>query len=183
MPILTNKFAKHAPSLDTEILILGIFTFDVPQTGDYFFGKPRQFLWHMLPGCYNLPSLQQAATQQKIQFAQKHKIDFLDLIETVEWDADEDNLPDEDELAAAVLTYTKVDYWIQHLPKLKAVYFTRKTFNGLPNLKTHVQNLNGLAAAKGIRFCKLDTPARHFSKEKQQQWKNTIYYCTTCLKV
>jgi hypothetical protein len=72
---------------------------------------------------------------------------------------------------------------IDSLPQLKAVYFTRKTFNGIPQIKNYVSQLAKYCLSKNIRFCKLDTPARHFSDEKQQQWIDTIVLQKTCLRV
>jgi hypothetical protein len=72
---------------------------------------------------------------------------------------------------------------VDQLPKLKAVYFTRKTFNGIPNIKSEVMKLAKHCHSKQIRMCKLDTPARHFSDEKQQQWIDTIVLMKTCLRV
>ncbi|PZR02923.1 MAG: hypothetical protein DI539_27210, partial [Flavobacterium psychrophilum] len=83
MPIVPHKFLNHQISLDTEILILGTFNPDVPNGPTFYYGRPRNFLWQLLPGCWGLPSLKVSPLHAKLAFIAAHKIDFADLIESV----------------------------------------------------------------------------------------------------
>ncbi|MFN3445730.1 MAG: hypothetical protein ACK44D_08320 [Bacteroidia bacterium] len=183
MPTLTNKFITHKPSPDTEILILGTFTHDHPHSGDFFFGRPRNFLWHLLPICFKNQPLKDAPFETKQAFMQKHKIDFMDVISTLDVEDGEEEIMEEEFVDLSAQTFFDLVAVIDGLPKLKAVYFTRKTFNGIPNIKSEVMKLAKHCQSKQIRMCKLDTPARHFSDEKQQQWMDTIVLQKTCLRV
>lgn len=182
MPIIQHKFPDYKPHPKTEILILGTFTPDVPNAPDFFYGRPRNFLWHLLPQSYNLPPLKDEPLSSKQDFMAKHNIDFADMILSL-------NLPDEleaeaedDTADAYVLAWNNLISVVDALHNLKAVYFTRKTFNGLPNIKAQIAPLAQHCRQKGIRFCKLETPARHYSDSKLQQWKDTIIAQTTCLR-
>jgi G:T/U-mismatch repair DNA glycosylase len=182
MPILTNKFVNHKPSPETEILILGTFTHDHHHSGDFFFGRPRNFLWHLLPICFGSQPLKDAPLVIKQEFMQKHKIDFTDVIATLEVEDGEEEIMEEDFVDISAKTFFDLVEKVDALPKLKAVYFTRKTFNGMPNIKAEILKLAQHCQSKQVRLCKLDTPARHFSDEKQQQWIDTIVLQKTCLR-
>ncbi len=180
---LNNKFTNHIVQPDTEILLLGTFTHDHAHSGDFFFGRPRNFLWHLLPVCFKHIPLKDAPLKAKQAFMAKYHIDFADVISVLEVPlADDENMED-DFIDSHAHTFTDLITLVDSLPKLKAVYFTRKTFNGIPNIKAAVNKLALHCQNKQIRMCKLDTPARHFSEEKQQQWVDTIILKKTCLRV
>ncbi|MBP9689335.1 MAG: hypothetical protein KBE91_06970 [Bacteroidia bacterium] len=182
MPILTNKFVSHQVNPQTEILILGTFTHNHDHSGDFFFGRPRNFLWHLLPICFKQLPLKDSPLADKKAFMQKYKIDFMDVIETLEVEDGEEELLEEDFIDLTAKAFFDLIKLVDTLPNLKAVYFTRKTFNGMPNIKSEVTKLAKHCNDKNIRICKLDTPARHFSEEKQRQWIDTIILQTTCLR-
>lgn len=183
MQILRNKFESYKPASETEILLLGTFTHDHAHSGDFFFGRPRNFLWHLLPLCFKQPDLKNASIQQKQAFMKKHKIDFADVIRALEVEWGQEDITEDDFIDSHVHEFTDLIALVDSLPALKAVYFTRKTFNGIPNCKMQVSKLAEHCIGRQIRFCKLDTPARHFSDEKQKQWIDTIVLQKTCLRV
>lgn len=182
MPIIRNKFRDHQVNPKTAILILGTFNHDIPEGPDFFYGRSRNFLWHLLPQCWGLESLKEAALTDKQSFMDEYKIDFADLIDAIEIpEGEEANVED-------VFIDQHVQQWkdmialIDHLPDLKAVYFTRKTFNGIVNMRVQINLIASYCRKKNIRFCKLETPARFHSPEKQQQWIDTMILQSTCLK-
>jgi G:T/U-mismatch repair DNA glycosylase len=183
MAIIYNKFINHQVNPKTEILILGTFTYDNSHSGDFFFGRPRNFLWHLLPICFKQASLKDAALAQKKTFMEKYKIDFVDVISALDVDFGEEEITDDDFVDTHIHSFTDVVAIINSLPHLKAVYFTRKTFNGITHIKAQLSVLAKHCQSLNIRMCKLDTPARHFSDEKQQQWIDTIVLQKTCLRV
>lgn len=183
MVVINNKFNSYKPAQQTEILLLGTFTHDHAHSGDFFFGRPRNFLWHLLPLCFKQQSLKEASLQQKQAFMSKYKIDFADVIRSLEVEWGEEEITEDDFIDSHAQEYNNLIGLVDSLPNLKAVYFTRKTFNGIPGIKTKMNELAQHCMAKNIRFCKLDTPARHFSDEKQKQWIDTIVLQKTCLRV
>ncbi len=183
MPIITHKFHDYQPDPNTEILILGTFIHDREDSPDFFYGRTRNFLWHLLPICYNLPEMKEATLEEKKQFMAEYKIDFADVINTLEVEEGEEDNSDDNFIDASVSEWRDLITLVDSLPNLKAVYFTRKTFNSIPAIRTQVTKIAKHCIDKGIRFCKLETPSKFYDPSKQQQWKNTIFFQTTCLRV
>jgi len=182
MRVILHKFRDHQVSAETEILILGTFSPDTDDKSDFFHGRPRNFLWHLLPICWKLEPLKEATLVEKQAFMAEYKIDFADIIHSLEIPEGEDGNVDDAFEDSHVHEWKDIIALIDTLPKLKAVYFTRKTFNGITNMRGQVVAIARHCQAKGIRMCKLETPAKFFSEEKQQQWIDTIVLQKTCLR-
>jgi G:T/U-mismatch repair DNA glycosylase len=182
MPIILHKFRNHQVNPKTEILILGTFNPDIPAGPDFFYGRPRNFLWYLLPQCWGLDSLKEAAFLNKQEFMAAYKIDFADIIHSLNIPIGEEHNVDDDFIDGHIEAWKEINDLIDILPNLKAIYFTRKTFNGIPNMRARVNLIAGHCNQKNIRFCKLETPARFHSPEKQQQWIDTIILQNTCLR-
>lgn len=183
MPIILNKFREYQVSSETEILILGTFSPDTPDAPDFFFGRAKSFLWHLLPLCWGHDSLKEASLLSKQAFMAKYKIDFADLIDALNVPEDNEANMDDTFVDSHVHQWKDIIALIDTLPNLKAVYFTRKTFNGIPNNRTQSTLIANHCKKKNLRVCKLETPSRFFSPEKQQQWIDTIVLQNTCLRV
>ncbi len=182
MAIIYHKFKDHQVSADTEILILGTFNPDLPGGPDFFYGRDRNFLWHLLPICWEEESLKEADLNAKTEFMKSHKIDFADFIESLDVEEGQEQNVDDSFIDQHVHSWKNIPSLIDSLPNLKAVYFTRKTFNGISNIKSQMNLVSKKCQEKNIRVCKLETPAKYFSPEKQQQWIDTIVLKNTCLK-
>lgn len=182
MSIILHKFRNHKVNPETEILFIGTFNPDLPDEVDFFYGRSRSFLWHLLPQCWGLEPLKDAPLLSKQEFMAGYKIDFADLIHSLEIPEGEERIVDDTFIDSHVKEWKNIIELIDTLPNLKAVYFTRKTFNGIPNMRIQVNLIADHCRQKGIRLCKLETPARHYSPEKLQQWIDTIVLQTTCLK-
>lgn len=182
MPIIQHKFNNHQVNSQTQILLLGTFNPDIPTGPDFFYGRPRNFLWHLLPQCWGLEPLKTATLPEKQAFMKTYKIDFADLIQSLDVPSGEESNVDDDFIDSHVEHWKDIITLITTLPELKEVYFTRKTFNGIPNLRAQVKLIADHCAVHEIRFCKLETPARFYNPEKQQQWLDTIILRTSCLK-
>lgn len=174
MPLILHKFRNHIVNQNAAILILGTFNPDIPEGPTFFYGRPRNFLWQLLPGSWNLPSLKTQPLNVKQEFMLAHSIDFADVIHSVDVPVGQH--------ANFLDTYIddKVQQWkpiiplINQLSKLTAVYFTRKTFGGIPNIQNEIANIKNHCIHNNIRFCLLETPARFYNAAKQQQWIDTI---------
>lgn len=182
MPVIFHKFRNHTVSPNTEILILGTFNPGVENEVNFFYGRPRNYLWQLLPGCWNLPSLKHQPLQLKINFMDEHKIDFADLIHSVDVPVGEEDNVDDIFIDGNALEWKSITPLIDNLEKLKAVYFTRKTFGGIPNIHEKIMVIRNHCIQKRIRFCLLETPARFTNAIKQQQWIDTIVNQVTCLE-
>ena len=183
MPIILNKFRQYQASPKTEILILGNFSADSAEAPDFFYGRAKSFLWHLLPQCWGLDSLKEATLLEKREFMGKYKIDFADLIDALDVPEGEEGNVDDSYIDSHVQEWKDIVSLIDSLPNLKAVYFTRKTFNGAPNIKAKSSLIADYCKKRNLRVCKLETPSRFFSPEKQQQWIDTIVLQKSCLRV
>ena len=182
MPVVLHKFRDHQVNPKTEILMLGTFNPDVEDGPDFFHGRQRNFLWHLLPICWGFESLKEASLADKQAFMATHKIDFADIIHSLDIPEGEDGNVDDAFEDTHVHEWKDIIALIDTLPNLKAVYFTRKTFNGITNMRGQVVAIAKHCQQKGIRMCKLETPAKFFSEEKQKQWIDTIVLQKTCLR-
>ncbi|MES2726507.1 MAG: hypothetical protein V4643_05355 [Bacteroidota bacterium] len=183
MSIVYNKFKSYEINPNIEILILGTFSHDVKDGADIFFGKPRNYLWHLLPVCWGLPSLKEAPLSQKQSFMKTHKVDFADIIESLEVPEGEENNLDDVFIDQHAHEWKDIISLINQLSHLKAVYFTRKTFVGITNAKAQIVQIANHCKEKNLRFCKLETPAKYFDNIKQQQWIDTIVTQKTCMRI
>ena len=183
MPVISHKLREYQVSPNTEILILGTFIPDLPNVAEFFYGRERNFLWHLLPQCWGLDPLKDEPLSRKKEFMSAYNIDFADIIQSLDVpDGDELNT-DDSFIDSHVSEWSDIKALIDKLPNLKAVYFTKKTFNGVPRMRAQVKNIADHCIQNEIRFCKLETPSKFYSPEKLQQWIDTIVLQNTCLRV
>lgn len=183
MVFVSHKFKSHKINPRTEILMVGTFNPDILTGPDFFYGRGRNYLWQLLPGCWGLPSLKQASLSAKEQFMRDYKIDFVDLIDTVAVPNNQvDNVSD-DFIDSRIYRWNGILRQLPSLRRLKALYFTRKTFENIPNIHSRIFRIMQYCRRKNIRFCLLHSPARSGRPSKQQEWIDTIVIQKTCLKV
>lgn len=182
MPVILHKLRDYQVDPNTEILILGTFSADIPGNPDFFYGRSRSFLWHLLPQSWGLDPLKEADMESKLAFMKEYKIDFADIIHALDVPDGKEADVDDTFIDSHIHNWKDINELIDSLKNLKSVYFTRKTFNGIPNMRVQINAIAKHCKAKGIRFCKLETPSRFYSPEKQQQWIDTIVLQRTCLR-
>ena len=183
MPVILHKFRDYRPAPQTEILILGTFVPDLKDSPDFFYGRPRNFLWHLLPQCWGLEPLKDVPISQKKEFMSAYNIDFADIVRAVDVPEGEELNSDDAFIDSHVSEWNDILAVIEKLPDLKAVYFTKKTFNGVHFMRERVKSIADYCLTKNIRFCKLETPSKFYSPEKLKQWTDTIVLKTSCLRV
>lgn len=182
MPIILHKFRNHQVSQNTEILILGTFNPDIPDGPTFFYGRPRNHLWQLLPGCWDLGSLKNSPLDAKRSLMIQYKIDFADLIESVNVEIGQQANFLDTYIDRRIKKWKNITELFNQLPKLKAVYFTRKTFGGIPEIHNKIKEIRNHCQQNEIRFCLLVTPARFANAAKQQQWINTIINQLGCIQ-
>ena len=178
---MRHKFENHEISKETKILILGTFHPDIINEADFFYGRTRNYLWRILPLSMYDNDLKGMQLEQKFEFMNKFNIDFIDIIEEINVPiAEEDNYKDAfiDNL---VVAWKDVINEIVNLKKLEAVYFTRKTFIGIPNIENEISKIRNFCVKNCIRFYMLETPARYCNQRKIDSWRNIIVDKNTCL--
>jgi G:T/U-mismatch repair DNA glycosylase len=171
MPLLKHKMHAYALSSSTEILIVGTFNPDVPSNpADFFYGRSRNFLWRLLPTSFGENDLKGKSKEEKMQFMENRKIGFIDLISEVNVEAGQETNYKDDYIDSKVTAWRDVISEISKLENLKMVCFTRKTLSGIPNIKTKILSVEKYCGERNIPFRYLETPARIYSKSKQNVW-------------
>lgn len=175
MKTITHKLLAHTINPKTEILIIGTFNPDTEKNqADFFYGRVRNHLWRLLPLAFHEKELKGAAKQEKLDFIEKHKIDFVDLIARVSVEnGQEDNIKDH-YIDPRVTEWRDVISEIKKLPNLKRVCLTRKSFSDTPNIKNKVLEIQDFCQKMGIYFVALSTPARFYNQDKQDEWTNFL---------
>ena len=85
MNIVSHRFLTHEINQDLETLIIGTFNPDTEENqAEFFYGRSRNYLWRLLPTAYNEQDLKNADKKEKLDFIDRRKIDFIDLISIVE---------------------------------------------------------------------------------------------------
>jgi G:T/U-mismatch repair DNA glycosylase len=174
MPNVYHKFRYHIVNPNTNILILGTFNPDGPDGPTFFYGRPRNYLWELLPICYNANSLRFVTLLNKENFMSQNLIDFADVIHSLDVPMGEEGNVDDIYIDDKVEEWKDIEGLIDGLENLTAVYFTRKTFQGIPNIKNKIVKIKDHCLQNGIRFSLLETPSRFVNQAKQQHWVNTI---------
>jgi G:T/U-mismatch repair DNA glycosylase len=178
---MEHKFKDYSPSASTEILILGTFHPNIQTSADFFYGRPRNHFWTILPIIFEQTDLYQRPLHEKIGFLHRSKIDVQDIIISLE------NIPvgqeanySDEFIDRLIQDWFDTFSLIDSLHSLKAVYFTRKTFQNVPRIKKRVGDIHKHCIEKKIRFCYLETPSRFVNIEKITHWKSTIIDKTIC---
>jgi len=181
MALVKHKFRDHQIQTDTEILIIGTFNPDtVKNNADFFYSRkvkrPNE-LWSLLPTCIlgrpeSLVGLDRV--QEKRKFMKDHRIDFIDVIDQIEVPAgDEDNVEDSflDKHMPVGGKWRDVIGEMAKLPKLRIACFTRKGFQGIPNIKLRIEEIEGYCNQRKIKFGRLVTPSPLYrNKDKHKEW-------------
>lgn len=135
-----HKF-EHYLGLETidfepETLIVGTFNPALPagNPSEWFYGRPGNYFWDVLPRLYGSPSLMGGAPAEWKQFCRQHRIALTDLISCIE-DADTTNLKHNKILAGfsddAIaynfddFVYVDVAGLLRRHPSIRNVYLTR----------------------------------------------------------
>ncbi len=171
---IEHKFKDHKIGNETKILIIGTFNPNVSKNeATFFYGRSRNFLWSLLPKVFGEESLKDKDTKLKLAFMNAYKIDFVDLIAEIEVRGGKENDYSDEYLDSKVLKWINIFEIIKNNP-IKEVYFTRKTFSEIKNIKNKISNIEGYCNDNGIRFGYLDTPARYENEKKLKSWKNVF---------
>lgn len=169
MAIVKHRFLSHIINPDTETLVVGTFNPDTKENiADFFYGRQRNYLWTLIPAAFGEASLKGKTKEEKLAYIKERKIDFIDLIASV--DVEEESNYDDDYLDGKVQTWGNVIAEMEKLKNLKRVCFSRKTFAGIPKMKERIESIRSYCETWGIGFSYLTTPARFYNNEKQTEW-------------
>ena len=172
--IIKHKFRDHKISNQTKILIIGTFNPDaVKNEATFFYGRSRNFLWSLLPKVFDEESLKNKNIGAKLEFINNYRIDFVDLIAEIEIEEGKENNYSDEYIDCKVSRWNNIIDIIKNNP-IKEVYFTRKTFANIKNIKDKISSIEKYCINNKIKFSYLDTPARYENKEKLKSWKDAF---------
>lgn len=175
MITVKHRFLDHQVNSNTETLIIGTFNPEAANNdAEFFYGRNRNYLWRLLPTAFGKTDLKGASKQEKMDFIEGHKIDFIDLIEEIQVDEGQEANYSDRYIDSKVVQWSDIITLIDSLPTLKRVCFTRKTFADIPHMKKQLIEIQKHCDNKGIVFKALTTPARFYREDKQIEWTNFL---------
>lgn len=168
---IKHKFNNHKISNETKILIIGTFNPNVQENkATFFYGRSHNFLWSLLPKAFGEESLKSKDIEDKFDFMNNNKIDFIDLISEIKVENGQENNYSDDYIDNKVLKWNNLINIIRN-NSIREVYFTRKTFSNIKNIKEKIEEIEKYCNDNGIKFICLTTPARYDNGIKLQKWK------------
>lgn len=175
--IIPHKHRVFINNNDIEVLFLGTFN---PETtfndSTFFYGRSHNYFWKLMPVAFDGNNLRNIADDIKMSYLIKNKIGLLDMISSVK-------VNDEQELKSYGDAQLDRSYpqWNEDIFKLidtcqnlKTIFFTRKTFQGIPNIRKRFTEIEKYAVQKGIIVELLVTPSRFTNEDKQNSWIKSI---------
>lgn len=171
MILVKHRSRNHEINPETEILIIGTFNPDTEKNqADFFYGRRQNFLWRLLSRAFHYYDLKGHNKEDKLHFMYKNGIDFTDLIEEVLVDQGKEANYDDVYLDSSVARWTDVIRQMKALKKLRKVCFTRRSFGGIPNMKSRIDEIGTYCRENHIQFQCLTTPSRFYREDKQAEW-------------
>jgi len=172
MKTIQHKFKNYENEKNIEKLILGTFNPLTPENkADFFYGRSHNFLWNLLPQVFGNLKLKNTEKEERIEFIKKNKIGFLDLIAEVQVDDGHEKNYADDYIDAKVTKWHDFESFLKTHKDLKKVFFTRKTFKGIPNIANQIEYIKTICSNNKIEFYLLPTPARFENGKKLVEWK------------
>lgn len=175
METVKHKFDSFENLADIEILILGTFNPSVEKNqAEFFYGRNRNYLWNLLPKSFNYRELKKEKLNEKIEFINKYKIGFADLISEINVEKEQENNYSDPFIDSRVAKWNDIITLIKKHKNIKYVYFTRKTLNDIPEMKKQLIKITEFCSKNNIQFIYLPTPARFENEEKLNEWKKAF---------
>ncbi|HEY5408846.1 MAG TPA: hypothetical protein VIJ92_17270 [Ginsengibacter sp.] len=173
MRVIEHKFKNHQIKADTETLIIGTFNPNSPNNpADFFYGRNRNNFWKLLPIAFDNEILNDKTKIDKIAFSNKFKVDFIDLINSVEVEEGQETNYDDNYIDSRVIEWNKIIPTLSNLKTIKKICFTRKTLSDIPHMKEKILEIENYCKSQNIIFTYLLTPARFYNSKKQEVWNN-----------
>jgi len=170
--LVKHKFLDKYPMAGKKIVIIGTFNPDVEDNkAEFFYGRSRNYFWNLLPKVFGYEPLKEKDVEEKIKFLNDNDIELTDLIYEVDIDDDKLGNYSDENLKNAVKWNTENIINILKKGNTKEVYFTRKTFKNIENIKNEIEKIKSFCEKNNIKFGYLPTPARFESDEKLKEWK------------
>jgi G:T/U-mismatch repair DNA glycosylase len=171
MSTIKHKFRDFENKGNIEILILGTFNPDTPSNpAEFFYGRGKNYFWNLLPKVFNYKELKNLSVTEKKEFIDKFKIGFADIIQEVDVESGEETNYSDDYIDSKVNKWIDFENFLKNYVSLRKVFFTRKTFKGIPKMKEQIDLIKETCLINGVDFSCLPTPARFDNQKKLNEW-------------
>ncbi len=175
MPIIQHKFRNHSINKQTRLLIIGTFNPDVIGNDvTFFYGRHRNFLWRYLPFSFGEVDLKQVNLVDKLNFMERKKVDFVDVIKTIDIEQGNELNFDDNYIDNFVIEWNNIIDILENNKSIKKVIFTRSTFNGIPNIYDKIDEIEVYCNMNEIKYINMISPARFWRNDRQLIWNNFI---------
>lgn len=174
MPVVRHRFGDFLQP-GVRWIFLGTFNPEAScNPAHFYYSRPQNHFWRLLPEVFGMPSLKNASTDEKIAFSRLMKVGFIDLIRTVDVPSGSECTYDDAYIDNKVAEWNDVISHLTNLQTVEKVLFTRKSFQDIPNIRKQIVEIQSFCVEKGIAFSFLPTPARIYSAEKLGEWRRMI---------
>jgi hypothetical protein len=164
--LIIHRCADHMIDPQTETLIIGTFNPDIKANcADFFYGRPHNHLWTILPGVFGEEGLKGKTKEAKLRFIRAKRIDFIDLIWALESEPPDYSDTCLDKMQGVRWREDIIEQ-IDELRSLKRVCVSRKGFDDVPNIGKKVDEIATHLKGRPIVFKCVHTPARAYSRAK-----------------
>jgi G:T/U-mismatch repair DNA glycosylase len=183
---IKHKFLDHQINPATETLIIGTFNpAAVKNDAEFFYSRPKNYLWTHIPLAFDEKSLKQKKIgekeyenklNEKKAFIEKHRIDFIDLISEVRVEEGQETNYDDDYIDSRVpeTGWRDVVGEIKKLHSLKRACFTRRTLSDIPQMRKRIELIQSCCQERGVHFQFVTTPGRPLRKDRPNEWSEFI---------
>jgi len=167
-----HKFADHRLNPAVETIILGTFNpGHEANKAEFFYSSPRNQLWSLLPGAFGEQDLRRARLGEKLEFLERRRIDFVDLIFEVEVEEGRECDRPDAYIDSRVTRWRDVISELETLQSLRRVCFTRRGFDGIQNMRSRIEQIEQYCGRRGLVFKRIVTPSGAYrSEDKQSEW-------------
>lgn len=177
MVVIHHKMNNYSNDNNIELLFIGTFNPEVScNSSTFFYGRPRNFFWQLLPFAIDKENLKSNDDSTKKAFLKVNKIGLIDIIASVKIEKEEELCDYSDIMLdkSSPIFNENIFKLIDNCPNLQSIFFTRKSFSRIPNIKKRFLEIKDYAEKKNINVNVIVTPSRHANATKQAIWNNLI---------
>ncbi|MBR0820256.1 hypothetical protein [Bradyrhizobium liaoningense] len=167
-----HKFSDHRMNPAVETIILGTFNpGHEANKAEFFYSSPKNELWSLLPCAFGEQDLRRAQLGKKLEFISRRRIDFIDLISEVEVEVGRECDRPDSYIDGRVTRWRDVISELETLQSLRRLCFTRRGFDGIPNMRSRIEEIEQYCGRRGLVFKRIVTPSGVYrSENKQPEW-------------
>ncbi|WP_218019319.1 hypothetical protein [Thermaurantimonas aggregans] len=172
--MVRHRFGEFLPP-GVRWIFMGTFNPEAScNPAHFYYSRPQNHFWRLLPEVFGMPSLKNASYKEKIAFSRHKKVGFIDLIRSVEVPIGSECTYEDAFIDNKVAEWNDVFSLLSNIKTVEQVLFTRKSFKDIPNIRKRIEEVHSFCVQSDIKFSLLPTPARIYSDKKLNIWQKNI---------